>query len=74
MSESVDRVAIRRSVRETVQESAADYAERETLINEVAAATDHPTETVRRELKELERNGFVYLVGGDDGPTEVKLP
>jgi predicted ArsR family transcriptional regulator len=65
----VDRVSIRRTVRRLVRNGVRD---RDKLVNEVAAEEDVPTGTVRNELDDLERNGFVYMVG--DAPAEVKLP
>jgi len=73
MSESVDVVAIRRAVKDYVESQDDETAEKERLINEVAAETDHPTEVVRYELKEIEREGFCYMVDSD-GETTVKLP
>jgi len=74
MSESSDavseRVAVRRTVREVVTGDPVDKAE---TISEVAGRLETPEGIVREELNELERHGFVYLVGdGDDA--EVKLP
>jgi len=74
MSEStdagVDRPAIRRAVRAVVAGEPVDKRE---AISEVASRLEAPEAIVREELNELERHGFVYLVGdGDDA--EVKLP
>lgn len=67
-----DRTAIRTSIRETIR--AADTPpKRGDLCALVATMTDTDAAAVAAELDELERTGFVYLVGdGDDA--EVKLP
>jgi len=74
MSESSDavseRVAVRRTVREVVSGDPVDKAE---TISEVAGRLETTEETVREELAELERHGFVYLVG-DGAGAEVRLP
>jgi len=74
MSESSDavseRVAVRRTVREVV---AGDPIEKGQTIIEVASRLETSEETVRDELNELERHGFVYLVGDGDS-AEVRLP
>jgi predicted ArsR family transcriptional regulator len=74
MSESTDavseRVAVRRAVREVVS---GDPIEKGKTISEVAGRLETSEEIVREELNELERHGFIYLVGdGDDA--EVRLP
>jgi Mn-dependent DtxR family transcriptional regulator len=74
MSESSDavseRVAVRRTVREVVT---GDPIDKRQTISEVASRLETSEEIVREELNELERHGFVYLVGdGDDA--EVRLP
>jgi hypothetical protein len=74
MSEStdatVDRPAIRRAVRAVVAGQPVDKRE---TISEVAGQLDSREAIVREELNELERHGFIYLVGdGDDA--EVRLP
>jgi DNA-binding IclR family transcriptional regulator len=67
---TVDRPAIRRAVRDVVAGSPVDKRE---TISEVASRLEAREGAVREELNELERHGFVYLVGdGDDA--EVKLP
>jgi predicted ArsR family transcriptional regulator len=74
MSESSDavseRVAVRRTVREVVT---GDPIEKGQTISEVAGRLETTEETVREELAELERHGFVYLVG-DGAGAEVRLP
>jgi len=74
MSESSDavseRVAVRRTVREVVTGDPIDKAE---TISDVASRLETSEETVRDELDELERHGFVYLVGDGDS-AEVRLP
>jgi len=74
MSESSDavseRVAVRRTVREVVTGDAIDKGQ---TISEVAGRLETSEEIVREELSELERHGFVYLVGDGDSP-EVRLP
>jgi len=74
MSESSDavseRVAVRRTVREIVTGQPIDKAE---TISEVASRLETSEEIVREELNELERHGFVYLVGDGDS-AEVRLP
>jgi len=74
MSEASDavseRVAVRRTVREVVSGDPVDKAE---TISEVAGRLETTEETVREELAELERHGFVYLVG-DGAGAEVRLP
>jgi len=67
---TVDRVAVRRTVREVVTDSPVDKRQ---TINEVASRLDIPEEIAREELAELERHGFIYFVGDDDS-AEVKLP
>jgi DNA-binding IclR family transcriptional regulator len=74
MSESTDaatdRPAIRRAVRDVVAGQPVDKGQ---TISEVADRLDSREATVREEVAELERHGFVYLVGdGDDA--EVRLP
>jgi len=74
MSESTDtvdkRVTIRRTVREVVS---GDPIQKGQTISDVASRLDSREGIVREELNELERHGFVYLVGdGDDA--EVRLP
>jgi predicted ArsR family transcriptional regulator len=74
MSESSDavseRVAVRRTVREVVS---GDPIDKDQTISEVAGRLETSEETVREELNELERHGFIYLVG-DGGDAEVRLP
>jgi predicted ArsR family transcriptional regulator len=74
MSESSDavseRVAVRRTVREVVSGDPTDKGQ---TISEVASRLETSEETVREELNELERHGFVYLVGNGAG-AEVRLP
>jgi len=65
----LDRVSIRRRVRECVRDGHRDRPE---LVNEVAARVDAPPAAVRDELDDLERTGFIYTVGS--APAEVKLP
>lgn len=67
-----DRTAIRTSIRETIR--AADTPPtRGDLTDLVATMTDADAAAVAAELDELERTGFVYLVGDGDG-AEVNLP
>jgi len=67
-----DRTAIRTSIRETIR--AADTPPtRGDLIELVATMTDTDADAVDAELDELERTGFVYLVG-DGADAEVNLP
>jgi predicted ArsR family transcriptional regulator len=74
MSESSDavseRVAVRRTVREVVTGDPVDKGE---TISEVAGRLETSEGIVRDELDELERHGFVYLVGNGDS-AEVRLP
>lgn len=65
-----DRPTIRRTVRETIT-AAKTPPVRSDLVETVATIADCPTDAVDRELDALERNGYLYLVGGDD--PEVKL-
>jgi len=66
----VDRPAIRRAVRAVVAGQPVDKRE---TISEVAGRLEASEEIVREELNELERHGFVYLVGDGDS-AEVRLP
>lgn len=70
MSDAIDRTAIRRTVRKVIQNGPVDR--RETVV-ETASRLDIPESVVRNEVEELERLGFVYLVGEGDS-AEVKLP
>jgi len=74
MSESSDavseRVAARRTVRAVVTGGPIQKGQ---TISEVASRLETSEETVRDELDELERHGFVYLVGDGDS-AEVRLP
>lgn len=71
MSTQIDRSTIRRTVRTTI-ESADDHPTRSKVVEATATLTDAPADAVRAELDELEKHGFVYLVGEDD--PVVKLP
>jgi hypothetical protein len=68
-SDSIDRPRIRRTVRETITAVDATGVERSDLLDTVSATADVPADAVEAELDELERLGFVYLVG-----EEVRLP
>jgi Mn-dependent DtxR family transcriptional regulator len=71
LSEAVsERVAVRRTVREVVT---GDPIEKGQTISGVASRLETSEEIVREELNELERHGFVYLVG-DGAGAEVRLP
>ena len=69
-TDAPDRAAIRRAVADVLTDEPVSKRE---VLCEVAARLDTHESVVREELNELERHGFVYLVGdGDDA--EVKLP
>jgi hypothetical protein len=67
----VDRTAVRRTIRETIQ-AAAEPPSQSDLVDTVARLAGVPETAVRDELDACERHGFVYCVGDDD--PEVKLP
>jgi len=67
-SESVDRTALRATIRETIQSN--DPLPRSKLEGKVAGR-GFPPEAVGFELDALEERGFVYLVGESE---EVKIP
>lgn len=69
--DSIDRIAIRRAIRETVR-SSDEPPTRAECIGVVATTTTASESAVEDELDMLQRNGIVYLVGDDD--PEVKLP
>jgi len=74
MSESTDattdRPTIRRTVRAVVTGQPVDKGE---TISAVASRLDISEEIVREEVAELEKHGFIYLVGDSDD-AEVRLP
>lgn len=71
MSQSVDRVALRRGIREYVETNGRVYESE--LVNEVVSDQNVPGGAVEDELDDLEQHGFVYLVETETG-TRVKLP
>jgi len=68
--QSIDRTVIRATVRDVVEGSPVDRRE---VIETVADRTDHGEDIVDDEIDELERHGFVYLVGDGDS-AEVRMP
>jgi len=66
----VGRPAIRRAVRAVV---AGEPVAKGQTISEVAGRLEVSETVVREELNELERHGFIYLVGDGDS-AEVRLP
>lgn len=71
MSESIDRVDVRRGIREYIRDQ--DAAMKTLLLNEVAAELDVPHGAVVKEFEALEREGFLYCVPQEDA-TEVRVP
>ena len=70
MSATVDRTALRRTIREYIE--ANDAPTWSEIVNAVPADTNAKPTTVGRELDELEAHGFIYCVPTDDGE-EVRL-
>jgi Fe2+ or Zn2+ uptake regulation protein len=74
-----DRTAIRKTIREVIQQADNESLQRSYLLSEVEQQTAAGVDAAaaRRELDALEREGFVYLVGDrefDDGDDpEVKM-
>jgi hypothetical protein len=68
-SDHIDRTEIRRTVRKTIDAIDGEGAPRDDLEVTVAATAEVPRDAVEREIDELEKTGFVYLVDG-----VVKLP
>ena len=66
-----ERRRLRRAIREYIDANdAPTYSE---IVTAVAEETDADPTDVGRELDDLERVGFVFLVSTDDGE-EVRLP
>ena len=66
-----ERRRLRREIRHYIEShDAPTYSE---IVTTVAEKTDADPTDVGRELDDLERVGFVYLVPTDDGE-EVRLP